>query len=452
MSERMQPSWWDRGRKSKVATGVSTAFRDVMAPLALGLVATVAGCTAMLDGSQSQCSTADDCSERFPDSTYQCVQNVCAQPSCDDDATCRGFGERFASSICDLRIHQCVPGECKELDECGRGRVCNLATNRCVERECQSVTECLTPLKESPTVQCIDGFCVDDKWSCIGQPDNRDRSAGAKGTLEIPLLSVTTERPIAGAVWKARICGSAQQDTASGCATIVNGGTWSYDAATGIMRVTGLDPDLPVRIWLDETAIPDQTGNAPVPAEGGAPRAIIPIEFVTQKPPIGVTRTAAVQVVAWSDEAALRAMYTKGLVSSSVDLTNLIDRTGTKASIFGVAFDCQDMPTSNVQLGYRLLPSGDVTGHSFFFFDGEKHAFTSSGGGGTPRFWTFPNGLVSTLGLPAAANLIVGTQLLVDERMATRTRLIRDNFATRLTHGRMMTMHLYPRDYSKKAQ
>lgn len=445
MSEMMHPSEVSRGRASAMTRRLA-GESGVMAALTLGLIGSLAGCTALLDTSKSQCEVEQDCLRLFPDSTFQCVQNVCEQPFCEQDATCRALGERFATSICDLRVHQCVKAECEALDQCGSGRVCDLATNRCVERECQSRTECLTPDKESPTVQCVDGFCIDPTWSCIGQPDNRERVAGAKGTLEIPLLSVSTNQPIAGASWTARICGSTP-----GCVSVPGGGSGSYDASTGIMRVTGLDPELPVRIWLDETAIPDTTGSAPAPAEGGAPRSIIPIEFVTQKPPIGVTKTAPVQVVAWSEVAAFRATYTNGPAGDKVDLTNLIDATGTTANIYGVAFDCEDKPASNVLLNYRILSMNEVTDQSYFFFDEEKRAHSSvATAGAAPRLWTFSNGLVSTLGLPAATNLIVRSQLSVDERMSTRTRVIRDNFVARLTPGRMTTMHFYPRDYSKK--
>ena len=446
MSKTMHP-FRVSGRASETMRG---GERDlgIMAALTLGLVGSLAGCTAILDTSKSQCEVEQDCINLFPGSTYQCVQNVCEQPFCEQDQTCRDLGERFATSICDIRIHQCVQGECSTLDGCGSGRVCNLATNRCVERECQSRLECLTPVKESPTVQCVDGFCVDPTWSCIGQPDNRERVAGAKGTLEIPLLSVTTNQPIPGALWRAVICGSTP-----GCVSVAGAGSWSYDATTGIMRVTGLDPELPVRIWLDETAIPDATGSAPVPAEGGAPRSIIPIEFVTQKPAIGVTKTAPVQVVAWSEVAAFRALYTNGPAGDAVDLTNLIDKSGEKANIFGVAYDCEDKPASNVQLSFRILSMGEVTDHSFFFFNEQKQALSSlSAGGAAPHFWTFSNGLVTTLGLPSAVNLNVRSQLVVDDRMATRTRVIRDNFVSRLTSGRMTTLHFYPRDYSKKTK
>jgi len=143
----------------------------------------------------------------------------------------------------------------------------------------------------------------------------------------------------------------------------------------------------------------------------------------------------------------------------SLDLTQVI-RTGL-ASLYSVSFDCQDRPAAFVQPSYRYINGGELKALGteldpllVFYFDEQGIAYQSNATSDTsnPQLWTFPTGVFSSLNLPPATNLIVKTSLVVDQR-GPRVRTIRDNFSTRLTAGRMATIHFYPRDYSiKKAQ
>jgi hypothetical protein len=447
MAEQMYQDGESARRTRKFADRLAALMGAAATPLAFGVLSTLAGCTAILDISREQCQTETDCANAFPDLPYTCVENVCELPLCDADQDCRQRGGRFASSICDLEKHQCAPAECLAIDGCGQGRVCNLATNRCQERECSITADCLTATKESPTVECIQGYCVDPQWGCIGQPDDRQHVPGEKGTLEFQLLSGSTNTPIVGADWDIRVCGAAQYDIV-GCDESSRPPGWKhvYDSVTGTVTISGLDPELPVRIWIDEKNLLD-----PNSLTG---KAIIPMEFVTQKPPVGLTKAPPVRVVAWSGLAALIASYGTGSPDSP-NIGTLIDRT--KASLYSVAFDCQDRPAANVKPSYSYVSgssgmTGPITqGVLIFYFDEAGIAYSAPSplvtNNASPVEWTFPTGVFSTLNLPASANMSIMTELVV---RPGRLRTIREKFSSRLTLGRMTTVHFYPRNYAIK--
>jgi hypothetical protein len=449
MAGQTRPEKQDCRQISKVVDIVGLAVGAAVTPLALALLAGLAGCTGR-DASNSQCNTEDDCTDRLgADAPYMCIEHVCERPSCQQDADCRGRGGRFATSICSVAEQQCVPAECTTTDGCGQGLVCDLGTNRCVVRECLTTQDCLTADRLSPTVQCIQGFCKDEVWGCIGKPDDRPRTPGATSTLEFQLLSVATNAPIPDAVWDIKVCGDAQFDYA-GCDVFSRppGAASSYDPATGLVRITGLNPLLPVRIWIDETNV---LSPASLSFNG---RAFLPLEFLTQKPPVGVTRAAPVRVVSWEALAAfINSATPPG--GSPAELATILDRT--KTLIHGTAFDCQDNPAAFVQPSYRFLtpPGADfpITNQLTFYLDeaGRAHqAANSAPSGAKTAEWTFGSGDFTTLNLPPSSNLYVETSLLVDGPTRA-TRAIRERFAARLTLERMTTIHFYPRDYTRTA-
>lgn len=432
MSELMRASGDGYETSSQVGASRS-GMGAALAPLALGLLTALSGCTALLETPGSQCSTHDDCAELFPDSTYQCMRNVCEQPFCDEDKTCRNLGGRFATSFCDTAKNRCVPAECEKSDDCGGGFACDLSSNRCVERECQDLSDCMMmPDKESPTVQCLDGFCVDPTWGCIGKPDTRNFTPGAPGTLHIPLFDPITKGPLAGAYWHTRVCLPADQDLR--CDRELDLPT-SYDEKTGLVTVEGLDPTMPVRLVFEETKLPPE----PDRING---KATVDMEFMTQKPPFGEMTTPPLRVVTWAWIAKLIESYVQGgVITGSTGSLASVFRPGTQ-TIFGDAFDCEDKPAANLFVKFKDAAGEEFTDYTPYFWDEQNVAHTP------PRHMsTFGTGVWSTANLPLEQRLLLRSNVYVDDR-TQRSRVIRHDYPVYLHGARMMTVHLYPRDYT----
>jgi hypothetical protein len=431
-----------------------------LAPLVGGAIVSLAGCTAMLESERKQCASQDDCAQLFgANEPYQCSEGVCERPTCASDSECRAIGGlAFENSICNPVSKQCDPPECITVDGCDSGQACNLTTNRCEGRQCTITDDCLNVNTYSPTMACVAGFCVDDSWGCIGKPDDRVRTPGQKGTLVFQLLSASNNEPLASADWDIKVCGPAQYDPLCGDANAAPKGTsTSYNPANGTVTIDGLDPENPVRIWIDDK-------KSPAPMPGVSPSGVIPMEFITQKPPVGITTAPPVKVVQYEGLLALVESYRNG-PGTSLDFNQIVRPNPspevTYASLYSVAFDCKDRPAANVAPSFRYL-SGNVPIQPLgtemdplliFYFaeDGFAHQSIMSATQTNikPRLWTFPTGVFSSLNLPAKANLTIKTSLMANER-GNIWRDIRDDFSTRLTTGRMTTIHFYPRDYSIK--
>ena len=383
-----------------------------------------AGCTAILELNTDQCKVDADCAELFgATATYVCASNLCARPACDTDQSCKARGGVFATAICSTADNLCAPAQCTDNTQCGPGQTCSLSTNRCVPRECDTTQDCLQK-KLSPTVACTQGFCVDDTWGCIGEPDPRVRNASESGTLSIPLLSSVDNTPVAGAQWQIKVCQPPQLDI--DCAKPLPVPTPTYDAVTGIATVTGLSYDLPVRIQFDEVNLKDPDGQA----------TLLPMDFYTQKPPVGVTQVPAVKVVSRMGLANLIASF-----SSVAGPGQAVDPA--LGNIYGLIFDCQDKPAANVSLAYT-----DALGMPFtppptiLFFDEQIPSLT--------RTYSYPSGVFSSLNIPLQ-NLNVSTSLVVDPMSSSpKKRVIRSDYSMRLSSIRMTTVHFYPRAYNKK--
>ena len=389
------------------------------------LVLSLSGCTAILELNTDQCKVDADCTELFgATATYLCVSNLCARPACDTDQSCRARGGAFATSICSSIDNLCAPAQCTDNTQCGVG-VCNLATNRCAPRECDTTQDCLQK-KLSPTVACTQGFCVDDTWGCIGDTDNRPRNASESGTLSIPLLSSVDGTPVAGSNWQIRVCQPPQFDL--DCTTPLAVPTPTYDAATGIATISGLSYDTPVRTQFDELNLKDEDGTT----------TIIPMDFYTQKPPVGVTQVPAVKLVSRKGLAALIASF----AAVSVGQAQAADPS--LGNIYGLIFDCQDKPAGNVSLAYTDALGMPFTPPPLILFFDEQNVPSLT------RTYSYPSGVFSSLNIPLQ-NINVSTSVVVDPTSsAPKTRVIRSDYAMRLPSMRMTTVHFYPRAYNKK--
>jgi len=418
-----------RAISASIRSRLERAFRATvrLAPM-LGVFALplAAGCTAILDINKEQCSVNTDCTDLFgPTAPYLCTEHICERPACATDAECRSHGEAFATSICDGN-HLCAPAECTDTTQCGVGQTCDLTTNRCVQRECDTTEECLLK-SPSPTVQCMAGFCVDPTWGCIGQPDDRPHPPGTTGTIVVKLLS--ENMPVAGVNWQIKVCSQPQIDPS--CVSQVVGPTTQYDPATGTATIAGLSYDRPVRLQFD----------APEPKDPSGETTYIPMDFYTQQPPVGITEVPALRVVSRVALAQLVASFST--ITNSMGIVQPVNPD--LGNIYGLIFDCQGKPASNVILGYTnavgaaLNPAPVV----LYFNETNTPVLTAK--------YSFPSGIFSSLNI-ALENITVGTTLVVSADAAgtpVRTRPIRSDYTMLLASKRLTTVHFYPRNYSK---
>jgi hypothetical protein len=427
-----------RGRRAGASVFDTRRAHSTATRLVLMVVSLLAGCTAMLESEKPQCTTEADCISLFgAEDPFQCVRQVCERPACTQDSQCRDIGGRFATSICDTERNECVAAECNTVDGCGSNRACNLKTNRCEGRQCTITQDCLRIGTESPTMQCVGGFCVDEAWGCVGQPDDRTFQPGEKGTLRVPMYDPLRNAPLENAVWEALVCLPATEDP--DCLHPLDVPS-SYDTATGVLTVEQLDPELPVRLWLTETALPPPPPEA-MRLNG---KETVDMEFITQKPPVGITTTRPLRVVTWKWIASLIESYVQGAEISGKSESLLPVFTLGKQTIFGDAFDCQDRPAAN--LNVKFMKDGlEFTDYTPYFWDEQNLAFTPP-----THIQTFGTGVWSTANLPVAQTLMLRSNLVLDARDG-RSRVIRDEVPVYLNVSRMMTIHLYPRNYGLKS-
>ena len=298
-------------------------------------------------------------------------------------------------------------------------------TNRCAQRECDTTEDCLRR-KPSPTVQCPQGFCVDPTWGCIGQPDDRTRTPGETGTLQVQLLT-SDEKPIAGADWQIKVCSPPQFD--QDCASPLVGPYAAYDAETGIATISGLSYEMPVRLMFDERARRTRSAAPPY----------IPIDFFTQRPRRGRHRRRRSRVV------ERKYSETPGRSFNNVptpDGGKAVD--DTLGNIYGRLFDCENKPAGNVQLSYANALGMPLAKEPIVLFFDEQNVPSLT------RKWSFPTGVFSSLNIPLE-NINVATTLIVDPNSTppVKTRSIRSEYTLRLASQRMTTVHFYPRNYSK---
>jgi hypothetical protein len=385
----------------------------------LAALALSASCSLLTDTDKNQCSVDKDCTELFgATAAYVCSHHVCERPACDSDEECKARGGAFSTSICSESERLCAPAECTDNAQCGVGQTCDTSTNRCAKRECDTTEECRRS-KPSPTVECVQGFCVDPTWSCVGQADDRKREPGATGTLKIPVVSSSDGKPIPGSDWRVKVCRPAQFDEK--CDTPVTTASSEYDAETGVVTIHGLSYETPVRIQFDETAL------------GG----YIPMDFYTQRPPVGVTEVPAIRVVSYTVLAALIDSFKAVQGGMDQPVNNAL------GNIYGLIFDCQGAPASDVQLSYTNALGATFAPEPLVLYFDEQQVPS------LVRKWSYPTGVFSSLNIPLE-NINVATTLIVDGASTPlKTRAIRSEYKLRLAPLRMTTVHFYPRDYTR---
>lgn len=417
------------GLRSRLARACSAAAQ-VVPLLTVTVLPLVAGCTAILDIDKEQCSTEADCTGLFGvTAPYLCVENVCQRPTCAADAECRARGGAFASSICSETEQLCAPAQCNDNAQCGAGQTCDLGSNRCVKRDCDTTEECLLKAP-SPTVQCMQGFCVDPSWECIGKPDNRPRNASESGTIRVKLLSSIDQKPVPGTTWSIKVCTPPQFDPE--CASPLAVPTPTYDAATGTVTITGLSYDMPVRMMFDETALKDPDGQT----------TLIPIDFYTQRPPVGDTEVPALRVVS---RVGLKALVDGfAAISAQQGVTQVVN--SALANIYGLVFDCEDKLAGQVALTYTNAIGVALNPPPVVLYFNEQNVPNLT------RRFSYPTGVFSTLNI-ALENINVATSLVVSADATgapTKVRDIRTDYTMKLAPYRQTTVHFYPRNYAAK--
>lgn len=415
MSEVSKPGA-GAGRRERAAS-----LQGMLVAAAWLMSALTSGCTLLLDTEKDQCSSDKDCSALFGSTApYLCTNNVCERPSCNSDRDCKERGGVFETAICSEAERLCAPAECVDNAQCGVGQTCDTATNRCAKRECDTTEDCRRS-KPSPTVECMQGFCVDPTWSCIGQPDDRKRSAGETGTLRVPLFSSFDGKPVPGSAWKARVCPPAQFD--ENCDRPLDGVTSEYDSESGIMTISGLSYETPFRIQLDETALND---------------AVIPMDFYTQRPPVGVTEVPPIRVVSRTGLAALVASFASIQAMGYMQPIN-----PALGNVYGLLFDCEGKLAGDVQVGYTNALGTTFNPEPLILYFDEQQVPS------LVRKWSYSTGVFSTLNLPVE-NVNASTTLIVDGTSTpVKTRSIRSEYKLRPAAFRLTTVHFYPRDYTK---
>lgn len=157
-----------------------------MRTAAVAALALSAGCGLVVDAQRDQCATTADCAERLGGaaSSYTCELGLCRTMASPTGCT----PETVAAT-------------------CG----------------------------DSPTVQCVDGQCVDETWGCWDEPDNRPAPQGETATVNLKFLTVFQQPP---AKLTSAACKSASIDPT--CALPLPGTTSEYNPQTGQLKLHGI--------------------------------------------------------------------------------------------------------------------------------------------------------------------------------------------------------------------
>ena len=168
--------------------------------------------------------------------------------------------------------------------------------------------------------------------------------------------------------------------------------------------------------------------------------AVIPMDFYTQKPPLGEMDVPPMRVVTRAGLAELVASFSG--ITDSMGISQPIDPF--QGNVYGLLFDCEDKLAANVQVAYT-----NAIGMPFdpapvvLYFD--EQVVPS-----LVRLWSYPTGTFSTLNVPLE-NINVATSLVWDSNSnPVKTRSIRSEYNLRLAPLRLTTVHFYPRNYSNK--
>jgi hypothetical protein len=368
----------------------------------------VHGCSLMLDTEEPQCKVTDDCLIAFGTSPYVCQNEFCVRPSCETTADCRNMGPQFATAICDAN-KLCATAECVGNEQCGVGAVCDPAKNVCIPKQCDTTEECKSrPAYNSPLVTCQAGICVDEKWGCINDADNRPPTTMPTATMKVRLVEFQTMNPHMSV--DARVCNT--PTFGDSCEQTLPGTASSYDPTTGWVSITGVPLNYGWRYALQ--AGPNPTSSDP----RKQPR---PIDFYSQKTPQDIFEAPT------SLTTVTRELLDVLAMAFPIDVEIPEDSAG--ATLF--VFDCQDRPADGV-----VMAPLNETSRVYYF-----------GQTGTPdpaAVQTSSSGMMSILNMPFGDTVTLKPAV----RVGT-TDFPLPEFQVLALPSRVTTIHLYPRDYVK---
>jgi hypothetical protein len=112
-------------------------------------------------------------------------------------------------------------------------------------------------------------------------------------------------------------------------------------------------------------------------------------------------------------------------------------------NIYGLIFDCEGKPASDVQLAYTNALGTPFQPEPLVLYFDEQQVPS------LVRKWSYATGVFSSLNIPLE-NINVSTTLITDTTSTpVKTRAIRSEYKLRLAPVRMTTVHFYPRAYTK---
>lgn len=130
--------------------------------------------------------------------------------------------------------------QCSVVDDCAKAFGGTVEDFACTEGLCTTVARC-TPetvaqyCGDSPTVQCVEGQCVDPVWGCWDEPDNRPAPTTATTTINLRFIEVLSTRPQELVI---TACRSASIDPM--CSVKLPGATTTFDPVSGLLTIAGI--------------------------------------------------------------------------------------------------------------------------------------------------------------------------------------------------------------------
>jgi hypothetical protein len=295
--------------------------------LALGLWAlpTLVGCSVINDSAVTQCKTNDDCTGRFgADLGVSCVNTFCVQPACTSDEQCQQRGERYATTICGIN------GFCASSSSAGAA--------------CTKVSDCNSL---SPTIECNAGRCEDKIWGCAGQTDERPPAMMPAATLTGRVIDFSTRKPVPELNAHACLLPSFDPE----CTRPLPGTSTNYDLDAGLLTVTGVPQDTPVRLKID------------FPLDSG----LIPLDQYSARTAHDVTSLPTLATLPYSASPSLTALLDPPRI-----------RNPDSASITAVVVNCQNEAAVGVQV--RVAEADKIEGTEVLYFgsDGQLNPNATS--------------------------------------------------------------------------
>lgn len=394
----------------------SRRFVSTMRAFRLGVAASFAvagtlvhGCSLVIDTEKPQCEVTEDCVKAFgATSPYVCQSNFCVRPSCETTADCRAMGQQFATAICDGN-KLCATAECIGNEQCGVGAVCDVSRNVCVPKQCDTTDECKSkPAFNTPLVTCQAGLCVDEKWGCIHDPDDRPAPVMTTATLRIRLLDFQTMSPHASV--EARVCNT--PTIGDPCTQTIPGTAFTYDPLTGWVNITGIPVNFGWRYLLQAGPNPNSTDPKDQP---------IGIDFYTQKTPQDIFEVPS----------QISTVTRRILEVLSMAFAGDVDIPPDSAGATVFVFDCRNQPGD----GVVLEKINDTSLITYFGQTGTPDPMATQTGS---------SGMLSIINMPFDNTVTLKPSVKVGSNLFPLPE-----FQVQALPARLTTIHLYPRDYVK---